>query len=116
MTNKSVYAPIKKDNGWTYLLPQAVSAGRLTEEDAALVKSYLTWKMSDAGISGKRQTKLYHSISGLRRYAGCPFSELDDTAFREAVIEIRSHDYADWTIRYDWSEQGVLPLGYCGGV
>lgn len=97
MTNKSVYAPIKKDNGWTYLLPQAVSEGRMTEEDAALIKSYLTWKMSDAGISGKRQTKLYHSISGLRRYAGCPFSELDDTAFREAVIEIRSHDYADWT-------------------
>lgn len=97
MTNKSVYAPIAKDNNWIHRLPKDVSAGILTESDANLIKSYLTWKMSDNGISGKRQTKLYHSITRLRMFAGCSFAELDDTAFRSAVIGVRSHDYADWT-------------------
>ena len=97
MTNKSVYAPIAKDNNWIHRLPKDVSAGILTESDANLIKSYLTWKMSDNGISGKRQTKLYHSITRLRMFAGCAFAELDDTAFRSAVIGVRSHDYADWT-------------------
>lgn len=97
MKNKSIYPSISKDNGWTHLLPLAVSEGRMSEADGKLIKSYLTWKMSDCGISGNRQTKLYHSISAIRKFADCEFSELDEDSFRAAIIGVRSHDYADWT-------------------
>lgn len=97
MANKSIHPSISKDNNWTHLLPDAVARGQMSETDAQLIKSYLTWKMSDGGISGKRQTKLYYSITSFRRYCDCEFSALDEDSFRAAIIGVRMHDYADWT-------------------
>ena len=97
MANKSVYPSISAQNGWTHLLPDAVAKGHITEADAKIIKTYLVWKMSDAGISGARQTKLYHSIMTFRRFADAEFSVMDENTFRQGIIGVRSADYADWT-------------------
>lgn len=97
MKNQALTPSITAANSWTYLLPLAVSEGRMTELDQKIIKSYLTWKMSDRGISGTRQTKLYHSIASFRKFADCQIADLDEDTFRAAIIGVRSHNYADWT-------------------
>ena len=97
MQNHSLYSSVGADNKWTIYLPEAIKEGRMSESDGKLISSYLRWKMSDAGISGKRQTKLYQSLRAFRERMDCDFEQLTEASWQDAVVSIRLTEYADWT-------------------
>lgn len=98
MQKKSVYPSISQDAKWGRYLSDAITEGRMSASDGELITAYLRWKMSGAGIGGKRQTKLYQSIRAFRERAECDFAQLTETAWQNAIIRIRQEEeYADWT-------------------
>lgn len=97
MQKKSVYPSISKNAKWEQYLLQAISDGIMSSADAELIRKYLRWKISDAGISGTRQTKLYHSIRSFRERCECDFAELNEISWQDTIVKIRSEEYADWT-------------------
>lgn len=97
MQKRSIYPSISNDAKWKEYMQQAITDGLMSSADANLITAYLRWKMSDAGISGKRQTKLYQSIKAFRSRCPCSFSELTEISWQNTIVEIRQADYADWT-------------------
>jgi len=89
------------------IIEQSAADGKITAEDAKLIKAYLAEISAETGISPIRKYKIAIQLSGLRRFLP-PFREATAPDLFTAIEEIKLDTKSDGTPRFKTNTQADM--------